>query len=48
MAKAVYDKNNAYSPGTSLPKITTFLWADASYPTPDPVWPANTPIVPNY
>jgi hypothetical protein len=48
MAKAVYDKNNGYSPGTSLPKITTFLWADASYPTPDPVWPANTPIVPNY
>lgn len=52
MAKAVYDKNNTLSPENavagSLPHTYTYCWGDASYPAPDPLWPANVPITANY
>jgi hypothetical protein len=52
MAKAIYDKNNTLSPENavagSLPHTYTYCWGDASYPAPDPLWPANVPITANY
>lgn len=52
MAKAIYDKNNTLSPENvragSLPHTYTYCWGDASYPAPDPLWPANVPISANY
>jgi len=53
MAKAVYDKNNVLSPvngkdTTILPHTETYCWGDASYPAPDPLWPANVPIFCNW
>lgn len=53
MAKAVYDKNNPFSPASLgdtsvLPHTQTYCWGDASYPAPDPKWPGNVPIVSNW
>lgn len=45
MAKKVYTYADKASPGAALPAITTFLWADASYPAPDTLWPGNVPIL---
>jgi hypothetical protein len=44
MAQRVYTYADKASPGAGLPAITTFLWSDASYPSPDTLWPANVPI----
>jgi hypothetical protein len=52
MAKAIYDKNNTLSPENIIPGILphtyVYCWSDASYPAPDPLWPANLPITANY
>jgi hypothetical protein len=49
-AAAVYNSSNTLSPanvgGTGvLPHKYVYCWGDASYPAPDPLWPANVPIV---
>ena len=48
-ATAVYSgtRNSGLSPGTILPAQNVYLWSDASYPSPDPLWNAlgvNLPI----
>jgi hypothetical protein len=45
MAQQVYTKGSSASPGNILPSITTYCWSDASYPSPDPAWANNLPIV---
>ena len=45
MAQEVYTKGSSASPGNILPSITTYCWSDASYPSPDPAWANNLPIV---
>ena len=45
MAKSVYTAGNPASPGAILPALQTYCWSDATYPSPDPLWPGNTPIV---
>lgn len=49
-AGAVYNSSNSLSPanvgGTDvLPHKYVYCWGDASYPAPDPLWPANVPII---
>ena len=45
MANDVYNRANTFSPGAVLPSINTYCWSDASYPSPDPDWPGNVPVV---
>jgi len=39
-ATAVYSgaKSSGLSPGTILPATNTYIWSDATYPSPDPLW----------
>jgi len=46
-ANQVYSgkSRSALSPGTILPATNVYLWSDASYPSPDPLWTAqNLPV----
>jgi hypothetical protein len=46
MCKNVYTQSSQYYvPG--LPTGNTYLWADAFFPSPDPGWKNNVPIVPS-
>ena len=45
MAKSVYTSGDTTSPGAILPAINTYCWSDASYPSPDPNWPGQVPVV---
>jgi len=46
-AQAVYTAGNLLSPGAVLPALQTYLWSDASYPSPAPLWPSHAPIINN-
>jgi len=48
-ANQVYSgkSSSALSPGTILPATNVYLWSDASYPSPNPLWTNQNLPVPN-